>query len=182
MRIRPSSRQGFSLVEVVVALAVAVFCLLVLVGLLPVGLTSNRTSISQTVAAGFARAIISDLRATPKSNPAVSPEFGFTIPQSGAGSSTAVLYLTQDGTAAGAVNTNASAGSNPLYRVTVVFTTGGSKTSYFGTTSGSATLGSSSLVYARILITWPALADPTATKAPVNYAGSFETYVGLNRT
>ena len=172
---------GFSLVEVVLALAVAAFCLVVILGLLPVGLTSNRSSINQTVASGLARAVISDLRATAKTA-ALSPVYGITIPAAGAGTSTSVLFLQQSGSMAGTINSNATATTNPLYRVTVIFTTGGSKTSTFGALAGANTSGPPSLVYARVWITWPALADPIVTTAPQNYVGSFETYVGLNRT
>ena len=49
---RRSSRTtaGFSLVEVVLALGVAAFCLIAVLGMLPVGLKTQQASVGQTKA------------------------------------------------------------------------------------------------------------------------------------
>jgi uncharacterized protein (TIGR02598 family) len=183
MKIKHPYRRGFSLVEVVLALGIAVFCLFVIVGLLPVGLTSNQASINQTVAAGLAKEIISDLRVTPKTNPATnqkSPQYQITVPATG--TSTSTLFLKQDTSAAGAENTDAIPATNPLYRATLVFTVPPAKTNYFGLVSNSATTGAATLVFVRLLITWPAVADKAALAAPKNYAGAYEVFVALDRS
>ena len=61
----PPAREapGFSLVEVTLALGVAAFCLLVLLGLLPVGVKTQQSSIQQTTANQILSQICSFLRA-----------------------------------------------------------------------------------------------------------------------
>jgi type II secretory pathway pseudopilin PulG len=54
---------GFSLVEIVIALGVAAFCLVVLLGLLPIGIKTQRTSANQTKANAVMAEIIGDFRA-----------------------------------------------------------------------------------------------------------------------
>ena len=81
-----SGRQnaaGFSLIEVTLALGVAVFCLVTLFGLLPVGLTSNQDSLEQTMAGNIASAIVADLRCAQPMGTGTSPHFGFIIPALG---------------------------------------------------------------------------------------------------
>src|SRR4030095_14138553 len=61
---RPSLRSAaFSLVELTLALGVAVFCLLVWLALLRTGLKTQRTSVQQTTAADIITEILADLRA-----------------------------------------------------------------------------------------------------------------------
>ena len=57
---------AFSLVEVTLALGIAAFCLIAVFGLMPVGVQTNRNATSQTAATDIIAAIVSDLRATPK--------------------------------------------------------------------------------------------------------------------
>src|SRR5690349_21540030 len=54
---------GFSLVELTLALGVAAFCLIALLGLLPASLKTQQNSIEQTVANGVITEILGDLRA-----------------------------------------------------------------------------------------------------------------------
>ncbi len=61
-RMNPGQADGFSLIEVGVALAVATFCLVPIVGLLPVGLTNNQSIVRETMATSLADAVIDDLR------------------------------------------------------------------------------------------------------------------------
>lgn len=56
---------AFSLVEVVLAVGIATFGILLVVGLLPVGMQSTRTSLEETAAINFMGAIIIDRQATP---------------------------------------------------------------------------------------------------------------------
>ncbi len=76
---------GFSLVEVTLAMAVVVFCMAGLMGLLTVGLQGNHAAMSQSAANGIFSAVISDLRATPVTTPpgqpTESPQFQIPIPR-----------------------------------------------------------------------------------------------------
>jgi len=169
-------RDAFSLVEVSLALGITAFCLVTLFGLLPVGLTSNQNAIEQTAAAGVATGILSDLRVTPSTS-GTSARYGIGIPSSG--TVTHTLFLRDDGTGAGDQDADVDPSKNPRYRATIVFTVPPAKTSYFGTASLSATEGKA--IFVRLILTWPALADMKAAKAPVNYSGSFEIVSALDR-
>lgn len=63
-RITQRSTAAFSLVEVTLALGVAGFCLIAILGLLPAGLNTNQNSVRQTTANGILSSIVADLRAT----------------------------------------------------------------------------------------------------------------------
>ncbi len=161
---------GFSLVEVTLALGVAGFCLTALCALLPIGLTSNQAALEQTMAAGITSAIVIDLDCAAPLGTVTTPHFGITIPAAqGTTPSTSgtSIYLAADGSASptGKVVTSGTAVSR--YRATIGFTPplGGQRTA----------------TAVRILITWPALADPAPGTPPVNYTGSYEADTTLNR-
>src|SRR5882724_3234050 len=59
----PAETAGFSLVEVTLALGVAAFCLVTVLGLLPTSLKTQQSSIQQTTANQIISTIFSDLRA-----------------------------------------------------------------------------------------------------------------------
>jgi uncharacterized protein (TIGR02598 family) len=171
---------GFSLVEVSLALGVAAFCLVPLFGLLPIGVNNNRASFEQTGAANVASAVVTDLRATTLTLPAAttdptSPYYQVPIPgtPSGAGAFN-TLFVRQNGTLSGTVDTDANAALNPHYRVTLFFTAA-------GTAASTSTAGNPNATSVRVLITWPALADPAHRSVPTQYSGAFETVVGLIR-
>lgn len=173
MKVKSWNSPAFSLVEVTLALGVATFCLIAILGLLPVGINSNQASIEQTAAASLARALVADLRATPKTNPPTdqtSPEYQIVIPA--AGTATRTIFLRQDGMAAASEGvdaaSNASPNLNPRYRATLVFVAPEDTSQKIATT-------------VRILITWPAMADKTANASPDRYAGSYETLTALYR-
>jgi len=74
---RPSAgtkREGFSLVEVTVALGLAAFGLLAIFALLPTGVNSNSDSVKSTLAAGLATTIVNDLQSANYGAP--SPVYG----------------------------------------------------------------------------------------------------------
>jgi len=58
--------SAFSLVEVTLALGIAAFCLIAVIGLMPVSVQTNRNATSQTAATNIMASVIADLRATPK--------------------------------------------------------------------------------------------------------------------
>lgn len=60
--------QGFSLIEVTIALGVVSFALIALFGLLPTGLTTFRSSIDRSVASQIAQGILSNARQTEFTN------------------------------------------------------------------------------------------------------------------
>ena len=62
---RRPHRRGFSLVEVTLALGLCVFALTAVFALMPIGLTTFRSSIETSLRADLTRKIASDLRQTP---------------------------------------------------------------------------------------------------------------------
>jgi uncharacterized protein (TIGR02598 family) len=58
-------QNAFSLIEIVIAIAVASFCLVTILSLLPVGLHTAQVSRNQTRAAYVAEEIVGDLRSAP---------------------------------------------------------------------------------------------------------------------
>ena len=175
--------RGFSLVEVTLALGIAGFCLISLFGLLPIGVNSNQNSVEQTAAASAAASVISDLRSVNSGASGVavrSPLFGVPLPLQVAGDTSKKqfsLFLREDGTQAVPTGTsltsidepgkNAVISENPRYRVTLNFVVPPSKVR-------TATA-------VRVLVTWPATADPKVDNLPTRASGSFETTTALDR-
>ncbi len=62
---RCKALKGFSLIEVTLALGVTAVALVTLLGMVPVGLNTFRTSIETTVRTDITRRIIADLQQTP---------------------------------------------------------------------------------------------------------------------
>ena len=60
--------SAFSLVEVTLALGIAAFCLITIIGLVPVAVLTNRNATSQTAATNIMAAVVADLRATSNSS------------------------------------------------------------------------------------------------------------------
>jgi uncharacterized protein (TIGR02598 family) len=94
-------RAAFSLIEVTIAIGIAAFCLITIFALLPVGVTTNRTSVNNTVAAGLASGIVADLRAAPlptsTTSAGTSPLYGITPDTA----TEKTLYLKSDGSVSG---------------------------------------------------------------------------------
>jgi uncharacterized protein (TIGR02598 family) len=168
-----TSNRAFTLVEVTLALGVAGFCLLSIVGLLPVGLTSNQASIEQTMAVNVSSAIVSDLRTAQPMGAISSPRFGLPIPAAGGASSMHTVYLASDGTATAVDNPPVTTGSSvSRYRATVLF---------YPPQISAQSAGQRTATEVRVLITWPALADANYKNAPANYTGSYEAETALDR-
>ncbi len=165
---RTTGMEGFSLVEVVLALAVATFCLLPILGLIPIGLTTNQDTVRATTATSLAEAVADDLRATPPSA-LTSPSYGLGVPATGGSVTTTTIYLTQDGSNTDGSGTKLTSPSmtQATYLATVVLTP-----------AAAGTLNAST---ARILITWPAQPNQANNQPPTHYKGSFEAVVGLSR-
>lgn len=60
-----SGDRGFSLIEVALALGIAAFVLMVLLGMLPIGLTNHRNAERETQAASLLSTVVTDLKNSP---------------------------------------------------------------------------------------------------------------------
>ena len=163
---RHHSQRGFSLVEVVLAMGVVAFCLLAIVGMMPVTLNTQKTSIQQTSANEIIAQILADLRADvrlPPGQASKEQNSGFNLHGHWAAQATPdTIYFTNDGdqTPAGGVNVG-SPPSDAVFRA---------KITYLLPPTATTSL-------ADITITWPAQIDPT-TGVP---AGKVETFIAVNR-
>ena len=121
---------AFSLVELVLALGVAAFCLIAVFGLMPVGIQTNRNATSQTAATNIIAAIVADLRTTPAAA-TTSPQFGITF------GSDKTLYFDTSGQASTSLSRDARYQLNIKWNV-----------------------APTGLYYANLKVTWPASVDP----------------------
>jgi uncharacterized protein (TIGR02598 family) len=137
--------KGFSLVEVVLALAIVVFALFSLVGLLGVGLQGTQDSRERVQAATIAEELCATRRASPTN---AIPQSGFPLPSLAvaANNLTSPTYLTRDGVQ----TTLASADFGLLYTITPKLD---------AVPAGNTSNGVSQ-VY--LCLFWPAHASPTA--------------------
>jgi uncharacterized protein (TIGR02598 family) len=71
-----SAAGAFSLVEVTLALGIAAFCLIAVLGLVPAAVMTNRNATSQTAATNIVASVIADMRSTTSST---SPQYGITF-------------------------------------------------------------------------------------------------------
>ena len=106
---------GFSLVELTLALGIAAFCLIAVLGLVPVAALTNRNATSQTAATNIIASVIADMRATTSST---SPQYNITF------GTAKTLYFD------GAGQFTTSLGANSRYRVRVTFPSNPSGLSY----------------------------------------------------
>jgi uncharacterized protein (TIGR02598 family) len=135
---RPQS-SGFSLVEVALAIGIAGFCLISILGLIPVGLTVAQNASAQTGAVGLMSAIAADLREVSTTGTS-SPYFKITIPDT-----TGKTLYVDDG---GQYTTDLQKLPHARYRVEI-------KT--VSTVSGSGTP-----TMQKVVVTWPAQASGNA--------------------
>ena len=99
--------MAFSLVEIVLAMGIIAFALIVLFALLPVGLKSNTDSIGESQAVNLLQALIADRQATAYTN--ASSVHNLPALNNVTTSSTGTLFLKEDG-----VTTNATLGQLAL--------------------------------------------------------------------
>jgi uncharacterized protein (TIGR02598 family) len=140
-------RNAFSLVEVTLALGIASICLIAVFALLPIGISTNRNAIGQSIATDILSAVVSDLRATPNTT-TTSPQFGINF------DSSTTLYFD----ATGAVTATPT---NQAYRLTVTFPTNSA--------------GPNAAAFADLKISWPAPVDP-ATGTPSGSVEAFAAF------
>ncbi len=151
----PVGDRGFTLTEIAIALGLAAFCMVAVMGLLPAGIHSNRASLEQTQAAALAAAVEDDLRSLARvtNEPAYSPRFRF-LRKSSAPMQT--VFIAEDGSPASPPEAR--------YRVTV---RGPQKPA--GSLRGPSAAG--------VIVTWPAVADSQPGNWPTNAQGRLETLV-----
>jgi uncharacterized protein (TIGR02598 family) len=159
-----SATAAFSLVEVTLALGVAAFCLVAVLGLLPTGLKTQQASVQQTTANHVMTEILGDLRADvrlPPGQASKEGDSGFGLHGHWAQVSTPdTLYFTNQATMTGTLNA-ASAPADAAFRA---------KITYLFPPTASTTV-------AKIIVSWPAQVDPAASTP----AGSVETFIAVNR-
>jgi uncharacterized protein (TIGR02598 family) len=156
MKRSPSETAAFSLVEVTLALGVAAFALLAILGMLPTTLKTQQASIQQTTANSIISQIFSDLRADlrlPPGQASHEDESGFNLH-----GHWALMYLPD----------------------TLYFTQEGKQTTVLTDAAFRATITyrlppSDTTSLADITVTWPAQVDPAVS------AGSVTTLVAVNR-
>jgi uncharacterized protein (TIGR02598 family) len=141
------------LVEVIIAMGIAAFCLIAMLGLIPSGLKQVKVSSEQTAATAILAAVATDIRNTP-SGSEKSLAYGIALPTTAGASITTVnLYLNEDGKP----NTSATSARYAIKASLV------SSNNASGTTSGN------------LVIWWPAAASLG------NSQGSVETVVIYNQ-
>lgn len=161
---------GFSLVEVTLALGVAAFCLITVLGLLPTSLKTQQTSIQQTTANQIISTIFSDLRAAVRLPPGLESKVcgddpgpcawgdlhghwhDYAVPFA--------LYFTNEAKQTGTLNGNPP--SDAVFRATITYRFPPSETT----------------TLANVRVTWPAQVDPDLGGVP---AGSVTSLIAINR-
>jgi type II secretory pathway pseudopilin PulG len=163
---------GFSLVEVTLALGVAAFCLLVLLGLLPTGLKTQQGSIRQTTAnqiiAQTFSFLRSDVRLPPGQASKVCDPSDTTCDWSnlhGHWRNNALpdtMYFTNAAKQTGTVTQPNNVPADAVFRAKITYMLPPSATTSLAT----------------IKVTWPAPVDPDHGGVP---AGSVTTLIAVNR-
>jgi uncharacterized protein (TIGR02598 family) len=153
MRRRNFTPGAFSLVELTLALGIAAFCLIAIVGLMPVGVQTIRNAASQTAATNILSSVVSDIRASPKGS---DPTVQYKI-RTGKGNRTTVCFDGQGGFTTLAATIETACPPNYRYRLYVRIYPISAQPAYLAT-------------YAYLKVTWPAAAPITATPS-----GSVET-------
>jgi hypothetical protein len=169
-----NSVTAFSLVEVTLALGIAAFCFIAVIGIIPVGVQTNRNATSQTAATNIMATVVTDLRATQKTKTG-SPQLGIPVPSDHTKGAPPTCQrcdplcwnpnpptITKYFDASGKSVASAAAA---LYRVTVTQVQNPTAT----TTTGA--------LFYDARATWPAQADPCATTP----SGSVEMFIALDR-
>jgi hypothetical protein len=155
---------GFSLVEITLALGVAAFCLLTVLGLLAVGFQTQQASVQQTTANQILSQVGASLRAAVRYPPGLAQQLqdpdktlhGHWL-QAGTPDT---LYFTNEGIQTGGISPGNPPG-DAVFRLTLTYLLPPTDTTSM----------------AHIGVTWPAQVDP-ATNTP---AGSVETFIAVNR-
>src|SRR5262249_31991684 len=131
-----------------VALGIGAFCLIAILGLLPVGVQQNRDSFSQTAGTTILRNVIADMRAAPNAS-STSTQYQITF-----GNPKTLFF---DGS--GRIST--SVGPDSRYQLNISFP---SNTGTFAPT------------YAFLTLSWPANANPSSASGSVEMFAAFDRH------
>lgn len=160
--VRPvAGGTAFSLLEVVLAVALLGFCLSIVCGLFSVGMADHQKATSQTAALALLESIQSDLACAALTGQSRSERFQIKLPESG-GKAHSAFFLDEGGSWAGAKEGSAplrSVGAESRWRVSVELEMPASQAPITGNVS----------------ISWPAQA------LPADASGSVEMFVALER-
>jgi uncharacterized protein (TIGR02598 family) len=157
---------AFSLVEIVIALGVAAFCLIAVMGMLPIGLKTQQASVKQTTANSIISQIEGKLRAATRVPPGQEDRTDskwLLHPHTGGGPwdpTPDTLFFTNEGNSVGSALT-----TNSIYRATISY--------YAPPTPGYSTS------LADITVSWPPQFDPTNPASVL--LGKVETFIAINR-
>jgi hypothetical protein len=164
MKPSPPGTNAFSLVEVTLAIGVAAFCLLAVMGLLPTTLKTQHASVQQTTATEVLSEFAADLRASVRYPPGLVDKLNDqqkTLRGHWARVGTPdTIYFTNEGWQTGGL-TPSNPPTDAVFRLTLTYLLPPTDTTSL----------------ANIKVTWPAQVDP-ATGAP---EGSVETFIAINR-
>jgi type II secretory pathway pseudopilin PulG len=166
MKMKPPLHKlaAFSLVEITLAIGVAAFSLIAVLGLLPVALKTQQASVQQTTANQILSQEAADLRASVRYPPGLADRLNDqqkTLKGHWAKVGTPdTLYYTNEGAQTGGL-TPATIPSDAVFRLTLTYLLPPTDTTSL----------------ANIIVTWPAQVDPT-TGVP---AGSVQTFIAVNR-
>ncbi len=157
--------SAFSLVEVALALGITAFCLLAVLGTLPVGVTTQRIATQQTTANAVISQVVAFLRADVRLPPGQADNVqGVWANLKGHWAQLAqpdTLFFTNE---AKLINASLAVPANAVFRVRI---------SYYAPPNPQYTTS-----LADITVSWPAQVDPTTGGIP---EGSVETFVAVNR-
>lgn len=159
--------EGFSLVEVVVAMGVFVVAGLGLVGLLGIGLKNSNDSNEQIQAASIAEMICSTLRAAPETDlmgsGSVNPNFPIP-PLNTTGNATAgTVFLTADGTQVPSA-TSPGASFALIYKI---------YTTFYPIPAGITSQPTTGVATLYLCFYWPAQATATSNKGQYELTSTF---------
>ncbi len=158
--------DAFSLVEIVIALGVAAFCLLAVMGMLPIGLKTQQASVKQTTANSIISQIEGKLRSATRVPPGQEDRTDskwLLHPHTGGGPwdpTPDTLFFTNEGNSVGSAIT-----SDSIYRATITY--------FQPPTPGYSTS------LADITVSWPPQFDPTNPASVL--LGKVETFIAINR-
>jgi hypothetical protein len=164
MKRSPPETAAFSLIEIALALGVATFCLLAVLGLLAAGLQTQQSSIQQTTATQVLSIFGADLRASVRYPPGLADKIECQFRNIHAHwcrvGTPDTIYFTNEGFQTGGL-TPGNTPTDAVFRLTLTYLLPPNETTSL----------------ANVAVTWPAVVNP-ATGTP---AGKVQTLIAINR-
>ncbi len=182
---RLTAAAAFSLVEVALALGVAGFCLVSVVALLPVGVSSSQSAVDQTAGSEILTHVLADLRATPTAvasgGVATSQQYKINIPAPGIGipaPTPTTIYFGSSSQQFSYSSTQSSFNQfTSRYRLTVTFLAAPAASDL---PTGASSLPLKTATKALLLVTWPPMIDPTTPTKGLP-SGRVQLFTALDR-